>query len=90
MFVAPPIIIIGVFLVVPILLALWVSFSDWGGFGSPLNPDVGLVGTKNYEAVLTDPGLAQKDFGTPSATTCTTSWRSCRCRPPSPCSSPCR
>jgi len=64
LFVAPPIVIIGVFLVVPILLALWVSFSDWGGFGSPLNPDVGLVGTKNYAAVLTDPGLAQKDFGT--------------------------
>jgi multiple sugar transport system permease protein len=64
MFTAPSLIIIGVFLVIPIVLALWVSFSDWGGLGSPLNPQVSFVGAKNYRAVLTDPGLAQKDFGT--------------------------
>jgi len=64
LFISPPIIIIGVFLVVPVLLAIWVSVSDWSGLGSPLNSQVSFVGTKNFDAVLTDPGLAQKDFGT--------------------------
>ena len=44
LFVAPAVIITTVFLVVPILLALWVSFSDWNGFQSPLNPRVQFVG----------------------------------------------
>jgi multiple sugar transport system permease protein len=64
LFTAPAIVIIGVFLVLPIVLALWVSFSDWSGLGSPLNPQVEFVGAKNYQSVLTDGGLAEKDFGT--------------------------
>ena len=62
-FVAPAIVIIGLFLVLPIFLALYVSFSDWNGLGSPLgNSD--FVGAENYAKVLTDSGLAQRDFGT--------------------------
>ncbi|MCU1507536.1 MAG: sugar transporter permease [Microbacteriaceae bacterium] len=64
LFTAPAIIIIGVFLVLPILLALWVSFSDWSGLGSPLNSQVEFVGGKNYNTVLAAGGLAEKDFGT--------------------------
>lgn len=64
LFTAPAIIIIGIFLVLPILLALWVSFSDWSGLGSPLNPQVEFIGGKNYQTVLTAGGLAEKDFGT--------------------------
>jgi multiple sugar transport system permease protein len=64
LFTAPAIIIIGIFLVLPILLALWVSFSDWSGLGSPLNSQVEFIGGKNYQSVLTDGGLAEKDFGT--------------------------
>jgi multiple sugar transport system permease protein len=64
LFITPPIIIIGIFLVVPVLLAIWVSVSDWSGLGSPVNPRVNFVGSKNFDAVLSDPGLAQKDFGT--------------------------
>jgi multiple sugar transport system permease protein len=63
LFTAPAIIIIGVFLVLPIFLALYVSFSNWNGLGSPLG-NSSLVGTKNYAKVLVDPGLAQRDFGT--------------------------
>ncbi|MGN6502829.1 MAG: carbohydrate ABC transporter permease, partial [Pseudolysinimonas sp.] len=63
LFTAPAIIIIGVFLVLPILLALYVSFSNWNGLGSPLG-NSSIIGTKNYEKILLDPGLAQKDFGT--------------------------
>ncbi|MFJ4225682.1 carbohydrate ABC transporter permease [Microbacterium sp. NPDC089695] len=64
LFTAPVIVILGVFLLVPVLMALWVSVSDWGGRGSPLSPAVSFVGTENYGAVLTDGGLATKDFGT--------------------------
>jgi multiple sugar transport system permease protein len=45
-------------------MALWVSFSDWSGRGSPFSGDVGFVGTKNYRALLTGGGLAEQDFGT--------------------------
>src|SRR3954470_17030146 len=62
-FVAPAIVIIGLFLVLPIFLALYVSFSDWNGLGSPLGNSE-LVGGENYAKVLTDSGLAQRDFGT--------------------------
>jgi multiple sugar transport system permease protein len=62
-FVAPAILIIGVFLVLPIFLALFVSFSDWNGRGSPLaNAD--LVGGANYSKVLLEDGLAQRNFAT--------------------------
>lgn len=64
LFISPALIIIGLFLVLPIILALWVSFSDWNGLGSPLSGNTSFVGTKNYEKLLTDPGLAQRDFGT--------------------------
>ena len=56
--------VLGLFLLLPVLMALWVSFSDWSGRGSPLSPDVGFVGLDNYPAILTDGGLAGQDFGT--------------------------
>ncbi|WBU37394.1 carbohydrate ABC transporter permease [Homoserinibacter sp. YIM 151385] len=61
-FTAPAILIIGVFLVLPILLALYVSFGDWNGLGSPLQRNE-LVGADNYAAILVESGLAQRDFG---------------------------
>ena len=62
-FVLPVIVILGVFLLVPVVMALWVSVSDWGGRGSPLAPGVGFVGLENYAAVTTEGGLATRDFG---------------------------
>ncbi|MBQ1013757.1 sugar ABC transporter permease, partial [Micromonospora sp. M51] len=35
LFVAPVIVILGLFLLLPILMALWVSLTDWNGQGSP-------------------------------------------------------
>ncbi|WP_061782107.1 carbohydrate ABC transporter permease [Microbacterium hominis] len=64
LFVSPVIVILGVFLLVPVLMALWVSFSDWSGRGSPLSPSVGFVGLDNYAAITTGGGLAERDFGT--------------------------
>lgn len=64
LFVTPAVAITIVFLVIPIALALWVSFSDWNGFQSPLNPRVNFVGLDNYAAITVDDGLDQKNFGT--------------------------
>lgn len=63
LFVLPVILILGLFMVVPIVMALWVSLSDWSGNGSPLSPGVNFVGIKNYAAVLGGQGLTGKDFG---------------------------
>ena len=63
LFVSPAIIIIGVFLVATIFLALYVSFSDWNGLGSPLG-NSGFIGGENYQKVLVDEGLSRSDFGT--------------------------
>jgi multiple sugar transport system permease protein len=63
-FTLPVLIILGVFLLVPVLMALWVSFSDWSGRGSPFSSGVGFVGLDNYAAITTGGGLAERDFGT--------------------------
>lgn len=64
LFTAPSIVIIGVFLLLPIALAAWVSVSNWNGLGSPIGGRAEFIGADNYAAVLVEPGLAQKDFGT--------------------------
>ena len=63
LFTAPMLILLGLFLVVPVVMALWVSVSDWGGRGSPFSGDVSFVGLKNYAALLLGGGLAEADFG---------------------------
>lgn len=64
LFVLPVVIILGVFLFLPVLVAAWVSVSDWTGNGSPLSSGVHFVGMENYREFLTQGGLSQKDFGT--------------------------
>lgn len=63
LFTAPVLVILGVFLLVPVLMALWVSFSDWSGRGSPLSSDVSFVGLDNYESVVAGGGLDERNFG---------------------------
>ena len=64
LFVSPTVVILGVFLLLPVAMAAWVSVSDWGGRGAPWGPDVNFVGTENYAEVLGGRGLAARDFGT--------------------------
>lgn len=64
LFVSPVLVILGLFLVIPMIMALWVSVSDWTGRGSPFSSGVNFVGFDNYSEVLTGGGLAAKDFGT--------------------------
>ncbi|MGI8646571.1 MAG: carbohydrate ABC transporter permease [Nocardioides sp.] len=62
LFVTPMIVILGLFLVAPIGMALWVSVSDWTGRGSPFSSEVGFVGLDNYAPLLVDEGLSRQDF----------------------------
>ena len=64
LFTAPMIILLGLFLVILVLMALWVSFSDWNGRGSPFGGTVSFVGLDNYSALVGGGGLAEQDFGT--------------------------
>ena len=64
LFVAPVLALLGLFLAVPILMAVWVSFTDWNGRGSPF-AGTGFVGVDNYrELVGQDGGLTRSDFMT--------------------------
>jgi multiple sugar transport system permease protein len=63
LFTLPVIVVLGLFMLVPVLMALWVSFSDWTGRGSPLAPGTGFVGFENYAAITSGGGLAERNFG---------------------------
>jgi multiple sugar transport system permease protein len=63
LFTAPVIVILGLFLLIPVLMALWVSVSDWTGRGSPFASGVGFVGADNYAELLAGGGLQERDFG---------------------------
>ncbi|GAB2624005.1 ABC transporter permease [Paractinoplanes abujensis] len=64
LFVAPALIILGLFMLLPILMALWVSLTRWNGQGSPFTGDVPFAGLGNYTRLFTDEGLARQDFMT--------------------------
>lgn len=65
LFVTPTLLVLGLFLAVPVLMALWVSFTDWNGRGSPFASGIGFVGADNYrELVGEEGGLTRSDFMT--------------------------
>ncbi|GAA1735282.1 sugar ABC transporter permease [Isoptericola hypogeus] len=64
LFIAPALVLLGLFLVVPIAMAAWVSVSDWSGRGNPFTGAASFVGAANYGELLTGGGLAQRDFAT--------------------------
>jgi multiple sugar transport system permease protein len=63
-FVTPVIVILGLFLLLPILMALWVSLTNWNGQGSPFTGRTPFVGTANYTRLFTEDSLARSDFMT--------------------------
>ncbi|WP_231104792.1 carbohydrate ABC transporter permease [Haloechinothrix halophila] len=63
LFTLPVIVILGLFLFVPVLMALWVSFSDWTGRGSPFSAGTGFVGFDNYAEITSGGGLPERNFG---------------------------
>jgi multiple sugar transport system permease protein len=63
-FVAPVVVILSLFLLLPILMALWTSFTSWNGQGSPFAKDVPLAGISNYTHLFSRAGLARQNFMT--------------------------
>jgi multiple sugar transport system permease protein len=57
-------VVLGLFLLMPILMALFVSFTDWNGQGSPFTGSVPMAGTSNYTDLFVKDGLAREDFMT--------------------------
>lgn len=59
-FLAPAIIILTVFLIIPIIMALWVSFRDWTGL-QPVTEST-FVGLDNYRTILLEDTVRRADF----------------------------
>lgn len=64
LFVAPAVTLLVLFLALPVLMALWVSFTKWNGLGSPFTGSVPKAGTSNYASLFTQDGLVREDFMT--------------------------
>ncbi|MFE3603933.1 carbohydrate ABC transporter permease, partial [Streptomyces sp. NPDC059142] len=63
-FVSPMVIVLSLFLVLPILMALWVSLLHWDGQSNPFSADADFVGLDNYRTLLTQDGLDRTLFAT--------------------------
>jgi multiple sugar transport system permease protein len=64
LFVAPAAVLLALFVLLPVLMALWVSLTSWNGQGSPFTGQVPFVGEENYTRLLTEDGLVRQDFFT--------------------------
>ncbi|MEV7686774.1 carbohydrate ABC transporter permease [Streptomyces bungoensis] len=64
LFVSPMVLVLGVFLVLPVLMALWVSLLHWDGQSNPFGGQAKFVGLDNYRALLTQGGLDRTLFAT--------------------------
>ena len=60
LFAAPALLALGVFLLAPILMALWVSFRDWSAL-APVETST-AVGLQNYHDLLVREGIVRTDF----------------------------
>ena len=60
LFVAPVIVILGLFLLLPILMALWVSFTELERAGQPVHRRACRSSARdNYTRLFTEDGLAR-------------------------------
>lgn len=59
-FMAPALIIFTAFLFIPILFAVYFSFTDWNGISPP--SEANWIGLDNYNTVLVEDGIRQSDF----------------------------
>ncbi|HEY0638406.1 MAG TPA: sugar ABC transporter permease [Pseudonocardiaceae bacterium] len=61
---APAVLALLVFIVAPVLMAIWVSLLDWDGQSSPFSGRSEFVGAGNYSDLLAENTLAHRDFMT--------------------------
>ena len=64
LFVTPMVVVLGLFLVLPILMALWVSLLHWDGQSDPFTGNADFVGLRNYRDLLGQDGLTRTLFAT--------------------------
>jgi multiple sugar transport system permease protein len=57
---SPTLIILGTFLAIPILFALYFSFTDWNGISPPA--EANFVGLANFQTLLLQDGIRRADF----------------------------
>ncbi|MCU1678213.1 MAG: transporter permease [Frankiales bacterium] len=63
LFTAPMIVVLGLFLFIPVLMAFYVSLTNWNGNGSPFTGgNAHYVGTRNYTSLFTSEGLTRRTF----------------------------
>jgi multiple sugar transport system permease protein len=60
LFMTPALIVLGVFLVIPIVFAAYYSLTNWNGISPPATAD--FIGTDNYRMILMEGGIRQADF----------------------------
>ncbi len=59
-FMSPTILIFGIFIIIPILSALYLSLTDWNGISPP--GEANFIGAENYRALLLNDGIRKSDF----------------------------
>ncbi|MCX4791214.1 MULTISPECIES: carbohydrate ABC transporter permease [unclassified Streptomyces] len=64
LFVSPMVLVLSLFMVLPILMALWVSLLHWDGQSNPFSGQADFVGLDNYRSLLTQDGLDRTLFAT--------------------------
>ncbi len=64
LFVSPMVLVLGLFLVLPIGMALWVSLLHWDGQSNPFSGSADFVGLENYRRLFTEDGLDRTLFAT--------------------------
>lgn len=60
LFMTPVLCIFGLFVFLPIIFAIYFSFTDWNGISPP--GEASLIGLQNYEELLLRGGIRQADF----------------------------
>ncbi|MFE4683461.1 carbohydrate ABC transporter permease [Streptomyces sp. NPDC056721] len=63
-FVSPMVVVLGLFLALPVVMALWVSLLDWDGQSNPFSGAADFVGLANYKGLFADQGLTRTLFMT--------------------------
>jgi multiple sugar transport system permease protein len=64
LFVGPAVVVTLVFVVAPMLMALWASMLNWDGQSSPFGGSADFVGLGNYANLLGRDTLLRQDFST--------------------------
>ena len=62
LFISPAMVGLVVFMMIPIVLVFYVSFTNWDGLSNPLSGDAQWVGLNNYRQLLTQDGLIRRTF----------------------------